>query len=94
MLSFVLLGVDSLKSACPESAHSAVLPTAPSDSLACPELIVKHHPDKNGGEASDLFLAVSEAWQSLSSQASRRRYDAQLANARIATRQGTFTLKS
>ena len=35
------------------------------------ELIVKHHPDKNSGEASAVFLAVSQAWQTLSSPDSR-----------------------
>jgi curved DNA-binding protein CbpA len=57
--------------------------------MRCAELVVKHHPDKNGGAASEHFLGLVEAWRTLGSPAARRRYDAQRANARLTARQAT-----
>ncbi len=38
--------------------------------------LLRHHPDKNGGEESDEFLAVVEAWKVLGDPEERRRHDA------------------
>lgn len=44
------------------------------------DLVVKHHPDKNGGEQSPEFHRVRSAWETLSCAESRKLYDAELSN--------------
>jgi curved DNA-binding protein CbpA len=39
------------------------------------KLIVKHHPDKNGGEASQEFLDIQKAYEILSNLKTRETYD-------------------
>ena len=43
----------------------------------CQALLLKHHPDKNGGNESELFLSVKTAWKILSSSESWHQYLAQ-----------------
>nr|ALS04510.1 DnaJ-like protein subfamily C member 24 [Acartia pacifica] len=47
------------------------------------DLLLKHHPDKNGGVESLLFQQVREAWSHLSSPERRQQYDAQLYRAQL-----------
>jgi len=44
------------------------------------ELVVQHHPDKNGGNQSTAFLRIRAAWETLSNAESRKLYDAELSN--------------
>ena len=44
------------------------------------ELVVQHHPDKNGGDQSSEFLQIRAAWETLSNTESRKLYDAELSN--------------
>lgn len=41
------------------------------------QLILKYHPDKNGGNTEDRFTKIRTAWDILSDDNERRRYDAQ-----------------
>ena len=43
-------------------------------------LLLRHHPDKNGGEESQEFLRVVAAWRVLGDSSERRRYDARKKN--------------
>ena len=44
------------------------------------ELVLKHHPDKNGGAQSSEYLDIRSAWETLSFPVSRKLYDAELSN--------------
>ena len=47
------------------------------------ELLLKHHPDKNGGKESETFLAVDKAWKILGDEKQRAIYDAEMTNAKL-----------
>lgn len=47
------------------------------------ELLLKHHPDKNGGKESEKYLAVDTAWKVLGDEKKRAVYDAELSNAKL-----------
>jgi len=62
------------------------------------DLILRHHPDKNGGRESDVFIAVKNAWTILSDSKSRAVYDAELLNMKLEGSQesaiwNTFNIK-
>jgi len=61
------------------------------------ELLLKHHPDKNGGQESETFIAVKEAWRVLGSEELRAVYDAEQSNSQLESSQdsaiwNTFSL--
>lgn len=41
------------------------------------QLLLQHHPDKNGGQESKTFHSIVQAWRILGASASRREYDAE-----------------
>jgi len=47
------------------------------------ELLLKHHPDKNGGKQSPEYLAIDKAWKVLGDEKQRAVYDAELSNAKM-----------
>ena len=47
------------------------------------ELLLKHHPDKNGGKESEVFLAVDKAWKILGDEKQRAIYDAEFSNDKL-----------
>jgi len=47
------------------------------------ELLLRHHPDKNDGEESQSFIAVSEAWKVLGNEELRAIYDAEQSNCKL-----------
>ena len=53
------------------------------------ELLLKHHPDKNGGQESETFIAVNEAWRVLGNQELRAVYDAEQSNSQLERSQDT-----
>ena len=46
-------------------------------------MLLKHHPDKNGGKESEKYLAVDTAWKVLGDEKKRAVYDAELSNAKL-----------
>ena len=46
-------------------------------------MLLKHHPDKNGGKESETFLAVDKAWKILGDEKQRAIYDAEMTNAKL-----------
>ena len=50
---------------------------------------MKHHPDKNGGQESETFIAVNEAWRVLGNQELRAVYDAEQSNSQLERSQDT-----
>eukprot|EP00088_Acartia_fossae_P058671 TRINITY_DN6901_c0_g1_i4.p1 TRINITY_DN6901_c0_g1~~TRINITY_DN6901_c0_g1_i4.p1 ORF type:complete len:136 (+),score=30.99 TRINITY_DN6901_c0_g1_i4:59-466(+) len=65
-----------------------ILKSEPSDDIGLikkryQELLLQHHPDKNGGIESDEFHKIHEAWSILSQPESRKRYDAELFHAHL-----------
>lgn len=55
----------------PQDSHGAI-------KESYQQLLLLHHPDKNGGQESERFLKIVEAWRTLGSIQSRQEYDAQL----------------
>ena len=51
------------------------------------QLSLQHHPDKNGGETSDTFIAIDKAWKILSDDKQRSVYDAEQVNAKLVNEQ-------
>ena len=58
------------------------------------ELLLKHHPDKNGGKESETFLAVDRAWKILGDEKQRAVYDAELSNAKLEQEQDAAVWKT
>ena len=58
------------------------------------ELLLKHHPDKNGGKESETFLAVDRAWKILGDEKQRAVYDAELSNAKLELEQDAAVWKT
>ena len=58
------------------------------------ELLLKHHPDKNGGKESETFLAVDRAWKILGNEKQRAVYDAELSNAKLEQEQDAAVWKT